>query len=256
MRREGVRIATWEEVCEFGGRLPHGLIAPAGGGSGVVLDHPLGTGSGVGAGSSLTCGFAVPAGDLIVAFGSRFGGSVTSQSLSDAGGNIYTAAESYTAAAPTAVVAAANVTTPLTTSSTVTYTIPGPGGGNGVAAASFGGLAANAAANPYAQSQAEGTSATISVTSGSVKAGDLAVLLMVAAGSAPATPTGWSVLETLAGTGGFLAAFYLVPGSTGTLTPSSAVTAGAWTAEIAAYPALTLGRISMTSQAVMRSASR
>lgn len=209
---------------------------------GPALANALGVTLAGASSTSLTCAAAVPTGQLVVAMGGSGTAAQTSQTLSDSAGNTYTAAatKTDTGDAVAALIAGSNITTALTTSSTVGYSVT-TNAHISVAAGAFAGCSSTAAANFYASGTAAGISSTASVTSGSVNAGDLAILCIECANAViPSTPTGWSVIEaTSSYVGGVhqgVGLFYLVPSSTGTLSPSSTV-GGNWAAAIVAFPA-------------------
>jgi hypothetical protein len=225
-------------------------MPPIAGGAGVALDHALGvsvvTSSHT---ASITSSNAVPTTELVIGFGgNKQNVNITGQSLADNASNVYTTGVAYSTSTGNAwgLIVASNITTALTTSSTLTYTTTGTGilatYQPAVAAASFTGCSLTAAASAYASASNTGTSAAASVTSGSVNANDLAVLLVFAGNQSntPSTPAGWSVIEDPVPGGTFeFGAFYMVPSSTGTLSPSSTVsgTTIPWTAMIVAFPA-------------------
>lgn len=223
----------------------------------VALDQPLGSAQSTGTGAALpfTCVAAVPASEFVVMVGGGLATSaVASQAFTDSPTDSITSAAALIATAggkSSAIEIAAAETAGLTTSSTITYTLSNQSFfGFGLFASSFTGLASNAATAKYATQTASGVASSATVTSGSVNAGDLVIVAfqcVETSAAAPTAPAGWSSLGSAIHnfSGAFVttAAYYLIPGSTGTLSPavSPGTPADGWVAAIVAFPALVSG---------------
>ena len=235
-----VRVATPEEVCYYGRTLPLGLLAPIGGGAGL-LDHALGTVASSNASPrTMTVSNSVSVGELVVAYAGTTANAV--EVLSDSGGNTYTAVDSD-ATINGGIAMAASILTVGLTGATSTISSTGTAQLNGVGAASFFGLKANAATTAYAkQISAAGNTIT---TSASVNAGDLVVAVFQDSSVFTVTqPGSWALLNN----NGNLVGAYLVPSSTGTVTYAPTITAGTSIMAIAAFPAAPAGGVQLQRQ--------
>lgn len=249
MRRPALALPTLSDLARYGSPRrdedgywvwPDGRrIPPIAGGSGPALDQFLGEHTTGGSPVNVTSLASVPAHELTVLFGAATGATALG-AVSDSASNTYTtAASEYDSVNNVAVlIGASEIATALTMSSVLTYTQTG-GGEFFIAGASFTGCSPNAATASYAAAETtQGSGTTISVTSGSVNAGDLAVLWVINhTTTVPSTPTGWTAISTGEIGVGAYGLYYQIPSSTGTLSPSVTIANNVAGAAIVAFPA-------------------